>query len=100
MNLTNKTDSTKTILLQYAKDGQDTEVLVKAPTLVKTLKALFKAKRKGITALELSNTWALRLGAYVFQLRHDYGLHIITQREMHDGGWHARYVLITPVTII
>ncbi len=67
-----------------------------------TILALVRQGKSGITALELSNTWALRLGAYIHNLRHDYGLNIETQREAHDdeGGWHGRYILITPVEIL
>lgn len=65
------------------------------------LEALIKAGKCGVIALELSNTWALRLGAYVHRLRRN-GLDIETIRETHDniGGWHARYVLHSPVTIL
>lgn len=65
------------------------------------LEALIKAAKCGVIALELSNTWALRLGAYVHRLR-GHGLDIETIREPHDdiGGWHARYVLHSPVTIL
>jgi hypothetical protein len=65
------------------------------------LEALIKAGKCGVIALELSNTWALRLGAYVHRLR-GHGLDIETVREAHDniGGWHARYVLHSPVTIL
>ena len=65
------------------------------------LEALIKARKCGVIALELSNTWALRLGAYVHRLR-GHGLDIETIREPHDdmGGWHARYVLHSPVTIL
>lgn len=68
--------------------------------LSRTLYALIQSGDKGITALELSNTWALRLSAYIHGLRHKYDLNITTTREKHDGGWHARYVLNTPVTIV
>lgn len=66
-----------------------------------TLEALLETGKSGITALELSNTWALRLGAYVHDLR-KLGLSIETIREPHDdmGGWHARYVLHSSVTIL
>lgn len=64
-----------------------------------TLEALIESNTAGITALEMSS-WAFRLGAYVHILRHDYGLNIETLREPHDGGWHARYVLHTPVNHI
>ncbi|NCC61988.1 MAG: hypothetical protein EOM12_13855 [Verrucomicrobiae bacterium] len=65
----------------------------------KTLLALVTAGPHGITALELSNTWALRLSAYIYNLRHDYGLIIPVEREAHPGGWHGRYVLLTPVQV-
>jgi hypothetical protein len=65
------------------------------------LEALLEAGKCGVIALELSNTWALRLGAYVHRLR-GHGLDIETVREAHDniGGWHARYVLHSRVTIL
>jgi hypothetical protein len=65
------------------------------------LEALIDSGKSGVIALELSNTWALRLGAYVHRLR-GHGLDIETVREAHDdiGGWHARYVLHSPVTIL
>lgn len=64
----------------------------------KALVALSSAGTAGITALEV-NSWAYRLGAYVHTLRHDYGLTIETLRELHEGGWHGRYVLRSPVSI-
>jgi hypothetical protein len=68
----------------------------------RTLVELVQHAGKGITALEMSNSWALRLGAYVHVLRHECGLEIETIREAHDdyGGWHGRYVLQSPVTIL
>jgi hypothetical protein len=65
------------------------------------LEALIDSGKSGVTALELSNTWALRLGAYVHRLR-GHGLDIETVREAHDdmGGWHGRYILHSPVTIL
>ena len=65
----------------------------------RTLAALVKAGPKGCTALEVSS-WALRLAAYTHNLKHDHGLSIVTQHEPHDGGWHGRHVLTTPVSII
>jgi hypothetical protein len=44
-----------------------------------------------------------RWSAYVFNLRHEYGLAIETVNEPHKGpfpGTHARYVLRQPVTIL
>lgn len=75
--------------------GIPTDFKVKGQ-VARTLAALIAAKANGITALEMS-TWAYRLGAYVHNLRHDYNLDIATLREEHPGGWHARYVLHTPV---
>ena len=65
----------------------------------KTLLALLSTGQRGVTALELSNTWALRLAAYVHDLR-KLGLDIQMQREEHEDGWHGRYILITPVEIL
>ena len=64
----------------------------------KALEALVERGAAGVTSLEVSS-WALRLSAYVHDLRHDYGLTIETVREDHEGGWHARYRLASPVTI-
>ncbi|MES2119721.1 MAG: hypothetical protein V4513_03990 [Pseudomonadota bacterium] len=64
----------------------------------KALLALVSAGSDGRTALEVAS-WAYRFGAYVWKLRHRYGLAIETRRELHEGGWHARYVLASPVTI-
>lgn len=69
-----------------------------AGQVAKALVALVKAGGGGVTALEV-NSWAYRLGAYVHTLRHDFGLIIETCKEAHEGGWHARYVLHSPVTI-
>ena len=68
--------------------------------VAKTLEALIKSEKRGITALELSNTWALRLSEYISCLRHTHNLAIVTHKEMHEGGWHGRYELLTPVQII
>ena len=64
----------------------------------RALEALIERGAAGVTSLEVAS-WAYRLGAYIFDLRHDYGLSIDTIREEHDGGWHARYVLRSPVVI-
>jgi len=66
--------------------------------VAKALAALVAAESRGVTALEVA-TWAYRLGAYVHTLRHRHGLSIETRREPHEGGWHGRYVLRSPVTI-
>ena len=65
----------------------------------RALVALVKAGRQGTTALEISS-WALRLSAYVHTLRTKHGIDIITRPEEHEGGTHARYVLLTPVEVL
>ena len=67
--------------------------------VAKALLALVEAKARGRTALEVAS-WAYRFGAYIWTLRHEHGLAIETEREDHEGGWHARYVLRTPVTVL
>lgn len=79
-------------------DGEQRRFMVSG-RIAQALWHLVEAQATGITALEVS-TWALRLGAYIFVLRHDYDLDIQTLSEPHDGGMHARYVLHTPVEII
>ncbi len=75
------------------------EVLEVTGQCAKTLAALVKAGAAGVTALECG-AWAFRLADYVHRLRRDQGLIIETCREAHEGGWHARYVLRTPVALV
>lgn len=63
-----------------------------------TILWLWTKEDSGITALEVSS-WALRLSAYIHQLR-ALNLSIVTEDEAHDGGQHARYVLKTPIQIV
>jgi len=88
------------IYIQYKLNNVLVKRKVTSPKQIKTLKALVRRGYKGVTALELSNTWALRLADYVFQLRRGFDLNIETVREEHEGGWHGRYVLITNVEIL
>lgn len=64
----------------------------------RALLALVKAGSRGCTALEVS-TWALRFAAYTHNLIHKQGLCIVTEREMHPGGWHGRHTLLDLVEI-
>ena len=66
--------------------------------VAKALVALVDNGAAGVTALEV-HSWAYRLGAYVHTLRHDHGLAIETVHEDHEGGWHARYRRLAPVSI-
>ena len=79
-------------------DGEPKQYEIKGRS-AQTLLALVQSGSRGVTALELSS-WALRLAAYVHELRQGYGMDIVTQREEHEGGWHGRYVLHTPVEIL
>lgn len=65
----------------------------------RTLRALVDKGVAGITALEMSNTWALRIADYVHTLRHTHNISILMVKEPHEGGWHARYVLQSNVTL-
>ena len=67
-----------------------------------TLYALVEAGARGVTALEMQS-WAFRLADYVHDLRHEHlgGFDAIqTIYEPHEGGEHARYLLIVEVEII
>ena len=70
----------------------------------RTLRALIDAGSKGITALEVSKTWALRLSHYVHILRRDYSLPIRMEWEPHESaagpGKHGRYFLDASARII
>lgn len=69
----------------------------------KTAKALLwlvNAGKSGVTALEISNSWALRLSEYIRQLRHDHHLEIETVRIPNKDGWHGRYILQSKVELI
>lgn len=70
----------------------------------RTLRALIEAGSKGITALEVSKTWALRLSHYVHILRRDYSLPIRMEWEPHESaagpGKHGRYFLDASARIV
>jgi hypothetical protein len=65
----------------------------------KALIALVSGGDRGVMALEAAS-WAYRFAAYCFELRTRYRLAIRTDREEHQGGWHGRHVLETPVRIL
>lgn len=64
----------------------------------RALLALVRAGTSGATAQEESS-WAWRFAAYVHDLRR-LGLVIDMEREAHPGGWHGRYRLRSPVTLL
>lgn len=63
-----------------------------------TLIRLVEKGAHGLRAYDFSGGPPFRLGAYIFDLR-GMGLVIITEREPHSTGHHARYVLQTPAVI-
>lgn len=66
-----------------------------------TLLALVAAGPRGITSLEAFRSgWAVRLAAYIHDLRNDFGIPIESSSEEHDGGRHARYTLACRVEIL
>jgi hypothetical protein len=85
-----------TIVVGFKSQGCSEPQTVRGQT-ARTLLALHKAGQEGVTAQEVSS-WALRLAAYVLELRKR-DLKIQTIRESHPGGWHGRYVLHTSVEI-
>lgn len=77
--------------------GIETRIVTVKGQYARTLRALIDAGPKGVTALEVSKSWALRLSHYVFILRREHGLPIRLEWEAHDGaagpGKHGRYYL-------
>jgi hypothetical protein len=66
-------------------------------------KTLFLLKQKGaagVQAYDFRGGPPFRLPAYCHSLIKHRGLHIETQRVNHEGGWHGRFVLHTPIEII
>ncbi len=97
---TNQPNSNKKLTAKFSlnKNSQE-KVFVLNGRECQTLIALVKARQKGITALEIS-CWALRLAAYVFSLKRDLSLNIITTVEPHNGGNHGRYILQDNIKIL
>lgn len=93
-----------TLCFAVADESGAERDLVLVGQYARTLRALVEAGSKGITALDVSGTWALRLSHYVFVLRREHGLTITTDWESHDGasgpGRHGRYRLETPARLI
>ncbi len=60
---------------------------------------LAKQGTVGVHAFDSPGGPAYRLAAYMHSLRR-MGIPIRTAREMHDGGWHARYICQTAIQIL
>jgi hypothetical protein len=63
-----------------------------------TLLQLVERGAKGVRAYDFPGGPPFRLAAYICDLR-AMGLAISTASEPHAGGWHARYLLETPLVI-
>jgi hypothetical protein len=66
----------------------------------RTLLLLVQKGRAGVQAYDFRGGPPFRLPAYCWSLIRKHGLAIETVRVPHDGGWHGRFVLHTPVEII
>jgi hypothetical protein len=66
----------------------------------KTLLLLVEKGKTGVVAYDFRGGPPFRLPAYTWALMRRHGLIIETVREKHDGGWHGRFVLHTPVEIL
>ncbi len=87
------------VWFQY-KNHQDHKVIRKVVGReAQALMWLHEVGPKGITTREARH-WAWSLSVYVHDLRHIHGLSIRTVNEAHNGGWHGRYVLESPIVIL
>jgi hypothetical protein len=66
----------------------------------KTLLLLTEKSTAGVVAYDFTGGPPFRLPAYTWALMRNHGLNIETLREQHEGGWHGRFVLHTPVEIV
>jgi hypothetical protein len=66
----------------------------------RTLALLIQKGKAGVVAFDFAGGPPFRLPAYCWSLQRNLGLTIQTLREPHQGGWHGRFVLHTPVEII
>jgi hypothetical protein len=65
----------------------------------RTLALLVEKGVQGVVAYDFQGGPPFRLPAYTHNLIRHHRLIIETRREAHDGGWHGRFVLHTPVEI-
>ena len=75
--------------LTYSVSGREGQALY----------CLYKAKNKGITSLEVLSS--CRLASYIFNLRHNLNLDILTVREANKTGFghYGRFILQSNVEI-
>jgi len=65
-----------------------------------TLALLVEKGATGIVAYDFRGGPPFRLPAYTHNLIRRHRLVIETRREAHEGGWHGRFILHTPLEIV
>ena len=90
--------NSKHVAVIFTKQGDSDPTYIQR-RIAQTLLWLIHKGEQGVTAQEVSS-WALRLSSYIHILRHKHSLNIITLKESHDGGQHARYVLRDVVELL
>jgi hypothetical protein len=86
-------------IIEFVVAANDNHIQTATGRAAETLLTLVTRGEAGVTVFDFKGGPAYRLSAYIAALR-DIPLSIITVREEHDCGWHARYVLHTTVRII
>ena len=66
----------------------------------KTLVTLNNLRMRGVTVFDFQGGVGYRLAAYIHTLSKRRFLNIEMTREKHDGGWHGRWFLKSPLEII
>lgn len=66
----------------------------------RTLQLLVSKGRSGVVAYDFRGGPPFRLPAYTWSLTRKHGLVIETARVEHDGGWHGKFILHTPIEIL
>ena len=82
-----------------ARIGTDGKPFETVGQEAKTLALLVAKGKTGVEAYDFQGGPPFRLPAYCHSLIRK-GLIIETVRVTHDGGWHGRFVLHTPVEIL
>jgi hypothetical protein len=93
-NTNNKITNAKILLV---KDNKKKVIYLKGRK-AQTILSLKKVKKNGLPTIDAINSELPRISDYIFHLRHDYGLNILTIREGENRK--GRYVLLDNVEIL
>jgi hypothetical protein len=85
-----------TIQARILPDG---EIFTATGQEARTLFLLHAKGPDGVVAYDFAGGPPFRLPAYVWSLKRKHSLDIQTKHDLHDGGWHGRFVLHTKVEI-